>query len=350
MIFLKSSCKMTAGKGGFMQTENLFELTYILLEKKQVTAKELATHFGISQRTVYRWVEALSLAGVPVFATKGKGGGIGISENYALDKTVFTEEEKLELLSSVQAFQALTGSKSSSVSKLKSFTGANGDWIEIDFGPWNPKGDEIRGLFNQIRTAVLSGKKVRFDYFSPKGETEKRLVQPWKIVFKGQSWYLKGFCEKQKDVRFFKLSRIWHLEILSAKNSVFEQEFFKKKQKLHGDESTDYGGYMEENVPKLEIVLAVSEKALFKIMDEFKILKIESYGLQESYRQDAYRNPKNCEMFDSGDKKLITVLMPEMPWIINYILGFGTMVEVIAPEKIKSALNKEILSLFRRIE
>lgn len=83
-----------------MQTENLFELTYILLEKKQVTAKELATHFGISQRTVYRWVEALSLAGVPVFATKGKGGGIGISENYALDKTVFTEEEKLELLSS----------------------------------------------------------------------------------------------------------------------------------------------------------------------------------------------------------------------------------------------------------
>ena len=64
-----------------MQTENLFELTYILLEKRQVTAGQMAEHFGVSQRTIYRWVDALNLAGVPVYSTKGKGGGIHVSEN-----------------------------------------------------------------------------------------------------------------------------------------------------------------------------------------------------------------------------------------------------------------------------
>ena len=78
-----------------MQTESLFELTYILLEKKQVTASEMAEHFGVSQRTIYRWVDALNLAGVPIYAIKGKGGGLCVSEKYALDKTVFTEDEKL---------------------------------------------------------------------------------------------------------------------------------------------------------------------------------------------------------------------------------------------------------------
>ncbi|MBO6101224.1 MAG: HTH domain-containing protein, partial [Spirochaetaceae bacterium] len=86
-----------------MQTENLFELTYILLDKKSVTAKEMAEHFGVSPRTIYRWVDALDLAGVPVYTSKGKGGGIFLSDKYALDKTLFTDEEKQELLASIQA-------------------------------------------------------------------------------------------------------------------------------------------------------------------------------------------------------------------------------------------------------
>ena len=58
----------------------------------------MARHFGVSARTVYRWVEALSMADVPVYAEKGKGGGIRISENYAIDKAVLTEREKLDVL------------------------------------------------------------------------------------------------------------------------------------------------------------------------------------------------------------------------------------------------------------
>ena len=78
-----------------MQIDQLFEFVYILIDKKQVTAKEMSKHFGVSTRTVYRWLEALSLSGVPVYSLKGRSGGIAISENYKLDKTLLSEEERL---------------------------------------------------------------------------------------------------------------------------------------------------------------------------------------------------------------------------------------------------------------
>ena len=104
-----------------MQTELLFELTYILLDKKSVTASEMAEHFGVSRRTIYRWLDALNLAGVPVVSVKGKGGGISLSEKYTLDKAILSQEEKLEILSGVQALSVLSGKQNPLISKIKAF-------------------------------------------------------------------------------------------------------------------------------------------------------------------------------------------------------------------------------------
>ena len=64
-----------------MSQKNLFELVYILLDKKSVTAKNLAKHFGVSERTILRWAESLAEAGVPVYSTQGRYGGFAIAEN-----------------------------------------------------------------------------------------------------------------------------------------------------------------------------------------------------------------------------------------------------------------------------
>ena len=86
-----------------MSQKNLFELVYILLDKKSVTAKNLAEHFGVSERTILRWAESLAEAGVPVYSTQGRYGGFSIAENYVLDKTIFTDEEKwIEFLKAEQ--------------------------------------------------------------------------------------------------------------------------------------------------------------------------------------------------------------------------------------------------------
>jgi len=71
----------------------LFETVYILLNKKITTAKELAEHFGVSQRTVYRDVDALTLAGIPVYTEQGKGGGISLMPSFVLDRSILSERE-----------------------------------------------------------------------------------------------------------------------------------------------------------------------------------------------------------------------------------------------------------------
>ena len=145
-----------------MQTELLFELTYILLDKKSVTASEMAEHFGVSRRTIYRWLDALNLAGVPVVSVKGKGGGISLSEKYTLDKAILSQEEKLEILSGVQALSVLSGKQNPLISKIKAFSKENADWIKIDFAPWNFKNEEIRSLFTMIKSAILPKSKLNF--------------------------------------------------------------------------------------------------------------------------------------------------------------------------------------------
>ena len=297
-----------------VQTENLFELTYILLEKRQVTAGEMAEHFGVSQRTIYRWVDALNLAGVPVYSTKGKGGGIHVSEKYALDKTVFTDAEKAEILSSLNALNALSGQKNSAVSKFRSLVSSdkNTDWIEVDFSPWNPKMQEIRELFSLLKRAVIDCRKVSFDYFPRDGFCTNRTVHPWKIVFRGQAWYLYGYCETKCVNLYFKLSRMMNLKILSEK---VQSEYFTKI------EDKEYKGYTEESSPLVTLKMKVSNEDLSRILDDFKADSIEE---------------------DTPQTKILTMTVHKMPWLVDYLLSFGSRLTLLEPEEIIKELKTEI--------
>ena len=84
-----------------MQSKRQFEIIYILMNRKLVTAKELAEHFGISQRTVYRDIDVLGLAGIPVYTEKGKGGGICLLPEFVLNKSLLDEQEQNEILSAL---------------------------------------------------------------------------------------------------------------------------------------------------------------------------------------------------------------------------------------------------------
>jgi len=71
----------------------LLEITTLLLSRGTLTAHELAERFSVSTRTIYRDVEALSTAGVPIYMSKGNGGGISLLENYTLNKTLLSDQE-----------------------------------------------------------------------------------------------------------------------------------------------------------------------------------------------------------------------------------------------------------------
>ena len=215
-----------------MQIDQLFEFVYILIDKKQTTASEMAKRFGVSTRTIYRWIDALSLSGVPVYSLKGRGGGIAISDKYALDKRILSEDERLAIVSSLKAFNSLAGNPASAVNvnikaaeKISGLVTKDADWLEVDFSPWSPEGHEVHQIFGTLRSSILKKRQVSFDYFRGDGQTEQRLVHPWKLIYKGQAWYLQGWCNTRKEERFFKLTRMRNVSMTSRTATITSSTF-----------------------------------------------------------------------------------------------------------------------------
>ena len=89
-----------------MKNDRLFSLLYLLLRKGSMTAPELARELEVSVRTIYRDVETLSMAGVPVYAASGRGGGVSLLPGYTFDRALLSEEEQNQLLIALQSLKA----------------------------------------------------------------------------------------------------------------------------------------------------------------------------------------------------------------------------------------------------
>ncbi|URZ03044.1 helix-turn-helix transcriptional regulator [Clostridium felsineum] len=292
-----------------MQVNRLFEIIYILLEKNIVTAKELSERFEVSQRTIYRDIEALSTAGIPVYMSKGKGGGISILPNFILNKAILTEEEKSEILSSIRAVNAVSFNASESekvLRKLNNILGENDtDWIEVDFSNWGNAGKEAE-TFNNIKAAILSKKVVKFDYSSGKGENISREVCPLKLYFKGQSWYMYGYCRMRKDYRFFKLRRVKNLYMIEESFNMKSPKNIKKEDNIFNDEF-------------ITLKMKISSKMEYRIYDEFEDFK----------------------KLDDGSF-IVTTKYPKGEWIFGYISSFGEECEVLEPQEIRKEIRNRI--------
>ena len=118
-----------------MQESRLFRILYYLLDKGHATAPELAEKFEVSVRTIYRDVDAISSAGIPIYVTTGRNGGIRFLDDYVLDKSFFSDSEKLEILSSLQSLSAVQYPEVETVLKKLGAIFQIGltDWIDVDY-------------------------------------------------------------------------------------------------------------------------------------------------------------------------------------------------------------------------
>lgn len=292
-----------------MQINRLFEIIYILLEKNIVTAKELAERFEVSQRTIYRDIETLSTAGIPVYMSKGKGGGISILPDFILNKAILTEEEKSEILSSIRAVNAVSFNDTeleTVLRKLNNILGENDtDWIEVDFSNWG-NAEKEKETFNNLKSAILSKKVVEFDYSSGKGENINREVCPLKLYFKGQSWYMYGYCRIRNDYRFFKLRRIKELCISKESFIIKAPQNIMKEDNIFNDEF-------------ITLKMRISSKMAYRVYDEFEDFK----------------------KLDDGSF-IVTIEYPKGEWIFSYISSFGEECEVLAPQEIRQEIKNKI--------
>ncbi len=300
-----------------MKINRLLEITIILLNKGTVTARELADRFGVSSRTIYRDIDDLSGAGVPVFTNKGNGGGISLLEDYSINKTLISEHESESLILALKTLQATKYpgietvlDKIGAVFKNKDFA----DWVFIDFSHWGSTPNEYN-KFLDIKNAILQCRCISFDYINSEGCKSSRNIEPMRLLFKSKAWYLWGYCKTREDFRTFRISRMKNVEVT--------EEAFKRKQPGTQEKLSD-------GIPEKLVTLKLKfyPQALHRLYDDFD-------------EELIVRNEDGtCN---------VTITFPEDEWVYGYIMSFGCYVEVLEPKHIQEiiiARMKKTLELY----
>jgi predicted DNA-binding transcriptional regulator YafY len=294
-----------------MQIYRLFEIVYILLQQKLVTAKALAERFAVSQRTIYRDIDILGLAGIPVYTEKGKGGGISLLPDFVLNKSMLSDQEQTEILTALQGLSAVkTGETGKVLERLSTFFNKTTvDWLNVDFSKW---GYEDSGYFSDFNTAILERRIAEFDYLSVYGKTTRkktrRRVEPIQLWFKSNMWYIRGFCLSRQEVRTFKLTRIENLHIT-------DKHFTERDLSAITPAESD-----ERKPPEVTLKLKIDKEMFHRVYDE--------YG-------------ESIEKRQKDGSFIVKVTYPEDDWVYGRILSYGEYIEVLEPEHIREIIKKK---------
>lgn len=290
--------------------ERLFQMVYFLLEKKIVTAPELAKKLSVSVRTVYRDVEALSMAGIPVYCIAGNGGGISLMPGFTIDKALLEEGEWRQILYALQSIKVADENIDKLVAKIGTICGRQEtDWIEVDFSRWG-HGEEDNKKFNTLRQAIVQKHIIEIQYIDAYGKESTRNLEPIRLVFRNINWYLHGYCLLAEDFRCFKLNRIRSIVVT---DKPFERDF--------------------DNVPDIEMNSDTNEIAIL-----LKIDKKVSYRAFDDFGEASIQKQEDGSV-------IVSVSLPYDDWILNYILSYGADVEILNPPWLKEKIKQKVKKL-----
>ena len=275
-----------------LQDSRLFRIVYYLLDKGKCTAPELADKFEVSTRTIYRDLDVISAAGIPIYATQGKGGGISILPEYVMDNALLSDEEKEKIVMALQGIAVTDETTDDLLSKLGAlFQTKAENWIEVDFSDWI-KNNPDRDIFNSIKTAIFKKVLIDFSYFGN-----------------------NGFCRLRSDFRFFKLTRI--------KNLVLCEETFVRDVPVSLPAETSLKG---ESL--ISVKLKFSSEVSFRVYDEF------TDGVTADQQGNLY----------------VTADLPDNGVLFSYLLSFGDNVEILEPANVREQMKEKLISMLQKYE
>lgn len=309
-----------------MKIDRLVGIIMLLLEKERVSARELADLFEVSPRTIYRDIEAIGMAGVPVRATAGTGGGIEIMPQYKLDKKVFSADELSALLTGLTNLSGLVHGKEAdrALAKLRSFVPPEqaravelkASQILIDLNPWMGNGSVTRAL-ELVKKSLQESKLISFSYIDGHSVRTERTAEPCQLVLKGRSWYVLAFCRVRNGFRLFRLSRMTELRLLEERFTPREYE----KPVLDFEETA---GRMQ-----VTIQLRIHESILDRVLEFCSYDRVAPDG--EGYYRVAYP-------------------FIERDYYYDMLLGFGDKCECLSPPHVRAELRRRARSLLRLYE
>ena len=301
-----------------MKVDRLISIIMILLDKKRIGAQELADMFEVSARTIYRDIDTINMAGIPVRATSGVGGGFEIMPEYKIDRKVFSTADLSAILMGLSSLSNMIRGDElvNALAKVKSFIPADrvkdielkANQIVIDLSPWMGNRN-IQPYLEIIKTALQESKLLAFEYADRYGNKTVRTAEPYQLVLKSSHWYWQGYCHKRNDFRLFRLSRTSNLQI--------QEEFFTPRdfQKPQLD-FTDILATMQTNI-KIRIHKSVMDRVL-------------DYCTYEHFSPD-------------GDEHfIVSIPFIENEYHYNILFSFGDKCECLEPLHIRTEMKRRI--------
>ncbi|MGO4106877.1 helix-turn-helix transcriptional regulator [Paenibacillus sp. YAF4_2] len=300
-----------------MRADRLLSIMILLQNHEMMTTKELARKLEVSERTILRDMDALSISGVPVAADRGKTGGWRLMDHFKsyLSGLKLEDTKALFLLPSEQMMKdlgvntgldirqkLLASLPDSSKSEARHYM----DKVYMDTGTWKPSEDKNKALLT-IQKALWEDTKLTIDYQKTDGTHSQRVICPLGLVAKGSSWYLIAMND-EGDYRNFKVSRIMKAEVTAeefTRPARFDLAEYWKQSKLN----------FAESLPTLEVKVLAHSSIIGRLTltDRF-VEKIDEHL------------PVEDEMVS------LTLSFNTEQEAVEYVLGYGGAMKLVQPE------------------
>ena len=321
-----------------MRADRLLSLALLLQARGAATARALAAELGVSVRTVYRDLEALSAAGVPVVTEPGPGGGCRLMDGYRFPLRGLRPDEAEALLilgvPAVLRDLGLAGALTAAHRQIRVTSGVgSGALVHLDMPRWFGGQEEVPCLRDLARALRLS-RKLAIRY--PPPDREPRVVGPLGLVNKAGTWYLVAHCVAHSgvgagagDIRVFRAGRVSAARVLAepaGRPDGFELAAFWAR----------WSAEFEASRPRLEVRLAASPGALAAFGEVFGAAAAPALEAAEPLGQDGWR--------------VVTLSFEHERAAVHRLAGFGDQVEILDPPSVRAELlttAREILGRYQ---
>jgi predicted DNA-binding transcriptional regulator YafY len=324
-----------------MRADRLLSLALLLQARGTATARALAGELGVSVRTVYRDLAALSAAGVPVVTEAGPGGGCRLMEGYRFPLRGLRPDEAEALLilgvPAVLRELGLAGALTAAHRQIQVTAGVgSGALVHLDMPRWFGGQEEVPCL-RDLAQALRLGRKLAIRY--PPPDREPRVVGPLGLVNKAGTWYLVAHCVAHSgagtgagagggDIRVFRAGRVSAARVLAEpaeRPAGFELAAFWAR----------WSAEFEASRPRLEVRLAASPGALAAFGEVFGAAAAPALEAAEPPGQDGWR--------------VLTLSFEHERAAAHRLAGFGDQVEILDPPSVRAELlatAREILGRY----
>ena len=304
-----------------MKFQVMLKILFTLIKKRKSSASALAAENDVSERSIYRYVEELIVAGVPLDIIRGRNGGIFLPDTYKLPENFFTEEEYAAAKNAIDAlYEQLPGEAlKSAAEKLaqQQKSGARNLSISgnilVDSGTWGDAYD-FSDKLKVFEEATEKRQCLDLAYIDREGAESRRVIEPHLLVYKQNIWYIYAWCRNRNDFRLFKIARVRSARITGE---IFERrEIDRDRLPLK---------FNFENAELVDLKISVEKKALPDVEEWLGIGNIRR----------------------AGDALIAEASLPAGEVLYSKLMSFGDGIRVLAPETIAAEMRERAEKLLR---